>query len=236
MWSCRDPFGCQQLIYLFILIPDALWWFCIFSRVCVCACAHLILCERCSLSLRFQCVLIHLSALQVHVLRGQSVGLPVEHQRSHMQWHGRCGGCPHHQATPGLSVRPSSSHIFFLDICIFVTTKLNYQCVHEQKMAATFRLSSEKQNNNNKDKMDPSPPSVPPSHLPSSSVLPVFPPSFPSHPAYPTTQLWQGWSSNVVLSNHTSQEHYKKKLIKLKKVITLNKVKWNWCISKNKIK
>lgn len=47
--------------------------------------AGLILYERCWLSLGSGCALTNPSGLQVHVLRGQYVGLPVEHQGAHVQ-------------------------------------------------------------------------------------------------------------------------------------------------------
>lgn len=82
-------------------------------------------------------------------------------------------------------------------------------------MAAIFRLSSEKQNNNNKDKMDPSPPSVPPC-LTSSLLLPSFLSSLPPSPVtQPTPPLSCDKVDHLMLCCATT--HHKRIIKKVNK-------------------
>lgn len=98
MWSCRDPFHCQQHRFLCRTLSDEFACFRCCLCVLLCACstliAHVKVFPYPSWSI-FLC-------FQVHVMCKQSVGMSVEHAGPHLQ---RCGQqrgwFPHHQAPSG---------------------------------------------------------------------------------------------------------------------------------------
>lgn len=105
MWSCRDPFRCQQHGFLCWTLFDE---FACFKILFVCAfmCVWL---PNCMCVKAFPYLWCPNSCVwfQVHVMCGQFVGLSVEHTWSHLQRHGRQHRrYIHHQAPSG-----ESSHV-----------------------------------------------------------------------------------------------------------------------------